>query len=405
MKRITIFYPALFIGVFLSISAELYGQQVKSSSSTPSPYFSYGKGLGITSPDSLFKLNIRFRMQNRLSVTNFDNWEEAMVEARVRRLRLRFDGFIYSPRLTYVLQLGFSRSDMDDGTASGEPQIIRDAMVIYSFNKHFSMGLGQTKLPGNRQRVTSSGDQQFVDRSIVNGTFNIDRDFGVQAYYNNYLSKFYYVLRGAVTTGEGRNTTASSTGLAYTGRLELLPFGPFSDGGDYFESDLSREPKPKLSCALTYSENLNTTRSGGQTGTYLYDTRDILTRMVDLLYKHNGWAFAGEFIHRTTDDPITENEMGKVRYVYKGHGENYQLSYLWKKNYELAGRYSHLFPKEEIQSFSPLQREYTIAASKYIKGHRLKLQTDVSYMQSEWLQGTNPNTDAWQWRFQIEAGI
>ena len=31
------------------------------------PYYSYGKGLGITSPDSLFQLNIRFRMQNRLT--------------------------------------------------------------------------------------------------------------------------------------------------------------------------------------------------------------------------------------------------------------------------------------------------------------------------------------------------
>ena len=28
------------------------------------PYYSYGKGLGLTSPDSLFQLNIRFRMQN-----------------------------------------------------------------------------------------------------------------------------------------------------------------------------------------------------------------------------------------------------------------------------------------------------------------------------------------------------
>src|SRR5690606_7312196 len=31
------------------------------------PYYSYGKGLGLTSPDSIFQLNIRFRMQNRLT--------------------------------------------------------------------------------------------------------------------------------------------------------------------------------------------------------------------------------------------------------------------------------------------------------------------------------------------------
>jgi len=38
------------------------------------PYYSYGKGLGLTSPDSLFQLNIRFRMQNR--VTYLQNEDE-----------------------------------------------------------------------------------------------------------------------------------------------------------------------------------------------------------------------------------------------------------------------------------------------------------------------------------------
>ncbi|MFN3755505.1 MAG: porin, partial [Flavobacterium sp.] len=28
------------------------------------PYYNYGRGLGLTSPDSIFQLNIRFRMQN-----------------------------------------------------------------------------------------------------------------------------------------------------------------------------------------------------------------------------------------------------------------------------------------------------------------------------------------------------
>ncbi len=29
------------------------------------PYYSFKRGIGITTPDSLFQLNIRFRMQNR----------------------------------------------------------------------------------------------------------------------------------------------------------------------------------------------------------------------------------------------------------------------------------------------------------------------------------------------------
>ncbi|HEY3406031.1 MAG TPA: porin, partial [Ohtaekwangia sp.] len=66
---------------------------------TPSPYFTFSKGLGITSPDSLFLLNIRFRMQNRAAfyTESGDDFALSQVEARVRRLRLRFDGFLYTP--------------------------------------------------------------------------------------------------------------------------------------------------------------------------------------------------------------------------------------------------------------------------------------------------------------------
>jgi phosphate-selective porin OprO/OprP len=125
--------------------------------------------------------------------------------------------------LNYVIQLAFTRADMDyDDT--GFPNIVRDAMILYAVSDHFSVRLGQTKLPGNRQRVTSPGDLQLADRSIVNSTFNIDRDFGLQLYYNNNIQGFNYVLRGAISFGEGRNITSSDRGLAYTGRVELLPW-------------------------------------------------------------------------------------------------------------------------------------------------------------------------------------
>ena len=400
------FFKLILIpGIFLSASVGTYGQQISPSNNTLMPYFTYGKGLGFTSPDSLFKLNIRFRMQNRFAITNLANFDQATIEARIRRLRLRLDGFVYTPKLTYVIQLGFSRADMNDGSGSTDANIIRDAMIMYKFNHKLSIGFGQAKLPGNRQFLASSGDLEFVDRSITNAIFNIDRDFGMQISFNNNIHNFNYNLKGAITTGEGPNALASNTGLAYTGRVELLPFGAFTDGGDYFEGDLTREPKPKVSVGVAVSEDVNAIRSGGESGLFLYDNRDIFSTMIDLLYKHNGWAFSSEFLRRSTDDPITQNEAGDKRFVYKGHGENYQLSHLWRKNYELAVRYSHVTPNSEIQTLVPDQQEYTIGASKYIKGHRLKLQTDASYLQSNWLQNTRPNTDSWQWRFQIELGI
>jgi phosphate-selective porin OprO/OprP len=373
---------------------------------TPSPYFTFGKGVGIISPDSLFLLNIRIRMQNRMAfrTESVDDFTIDEVEARVRRLRLRFDGFLYTPRLTYLIQLSFSRGDLDYDDTSF-PNIVRDAMIIYAVNKHFSIGLGQTKLPGNRQRVTSSGDLQLADRSIVNATFNIDRDFGVQAYYNNYIGKFYYVLRGAISSGEGRNITNSDRGMDYTGRIELLPFGPFTNGGDYFEGDLAREPKPKISLGMTASHNENTTRTGGQLGRFLYDPRDINTVMTDFMFKYNGWALACEWLQRNSPNPITTNEDGDIRYVYAGFGQNYQGSYLFKNNYEIVGRFSQVTPYEKIQMLDDQTKQFTIGASKYLRGHRVKFQTDVTLEKNEWLQGTNSNTDSWIVRFQIEAGI
>lgn len=374
-------------------------------SDNPVPYFTYGRGLGITSPDSVFLLNIRFRIQNRLAFTTQSSSDLSIdqVEARVRRLRLRLDGFLYNPKLTYVIQLAFSRGDLDFED-TGFPNIIRDAMVLYSFNEHFAVGLGQTKLPGNRQRVNSSGDLQLPDRSIVNSTFNVDRDFGLQLYYNNHFDNFYFVLRGAMSSGEGRNITASDRGLAYTGRIELLPLGRFTNNGDYFEGDLEREKKLKISLGLTYSDNNNAIRTGGQLGKFLFEPRDINTHMLDFLTKYRGWSFATEFLRRTSDDPITTDGIDQ-RYVYAGHGENYQTSYLFKNNFELTSRYSRVRPGTDIALLTPEIKQYTLGATKYLRGHRVKFQTDLTYEIRTWLQGPSSDLSNWQLRFQVEAGI
>lgn len=395
------------ISGFLFVCLLLISSQFSQAQTiTPSPYFTFGKGIGIISPDSLYLLNIRFRVQNRAAfrTQSATDFSVDQVEARVRRLRLRFDGYIYNPKLYYLIQLSFSRSDMDyDDT--GFPNVIRDAMIIYSVNKHFSIGLGQTKLPGNRQRVNSSGDLQLADRSLVNSTFNIDRDFGAQVYYNNSIHKFYYVLRGAISSGEGRNITTSDNGLGYTGRIELLPLGPFTNGGDYFEGDILREPEPKISLGISLSHNENTTRTGGQLGKFLYGSRDMTTFMTDFLFKHNGWAIACEWLRRDSPNPITVNEDGDVRFIYAGFGQNYQSSYYFKNHYEIIGRYSRVSPFESIQALDDQTEQFTLGLTKYVRGHRVKLQGDITFEQNTWLEHTNPNTNNWQVRFQVEAGI
>lgn len=392
----------LFSFVLILIGSSLQAQQAIS----PSPYFTYGKGLGITSPDSLFSMNIRFRIQNRFAfkTESEEDLDVSEVEARVRRLRLRFDGFIYTPRLSYVIQLGFSRGDMDFEDL-GYPNVVRDAMVLYAVTKHFTIGIGQTKLPGNRQRVNSSGDLQLPDRSIVNSTFTVDRDFGIQLYYNNHFNDVYYVVRGAMSSGDGRNITTSNRGLAYTGRLELLPFGTFINNGDYFEGDLAREKKPKVSIGATYSNNENAIRAGGQLGKLLYEERDMVTLMGDFLVKFNGWALAAEYLDRSSPNPITVNTEGDERAVYDGHGINVQGSYLFPSDLEFVGRYSEVDPNNSIARLAPIIKQYTVGATKYVKGHRVKLQGDITLEDRNWLLNNEPDSKNWQVRFQVEAGI
>ena len=370
------------------------------------PNFNYGKGIGMISPDSTFRLNIRFRMQNRLVVSSFDN-SISSVEARIRRLRLKFDGWVFNPRLSYAIELAFSRRDIRPLPGS-PPNIINDAIILYKVTKQFSLGFGQTKLPGNRQRVISSGNIQLVDRSIANGIFNIDRDFGGFIYYSNQFSdNFYYRLRGAITTGEGRNWTENtSNGLSYTGRIELLPLGEFTNKGDYFEGDLEREPNPKLAIGLSYNYNDNAVRTAGQRGREMWDNKNLTHFMADIIFKYRGMAFEAEYLQRKTNNPISINpeNANEQLFVYKGSGVNFQMSYLLPKNYEIAGRYTSIIPDEEIRSLTDKIDNYIIGFSKYIRGHTLKIQSDLIYSIKEEMN-TGIKNNYFEFRFQIELGI
>jgi phosphate-selective porin OprO and OprP len=375
------------------------------------PGLSFKRGIEVIHPDSLFSINFRFRVQSRAIYFSESLSDPSMseAEARVRRLRLRMEGFMYNPKLTYLIQLSFSRGDMDwnsrDNSAiNHSPNVVRDAVVFYKPDNHWTFIFGQTKLPGNRQRVVSSGDQQFIDRSIVNATFNIDRDFGFQVYFQNNIGSLVYILKGAMTTGEGRNVTTTDKGLAYTGRFELLPLGGFKNRGDYFEGDLEREEKIKVSLAGGLSYNNFAKRTGGQIGKDLYEARDMTTYIFDGLMKYQGFALYIEYLERFSDNPITINPQGQIRHVTSGNGALAQASYLFKNNYEIATRYAVVTPKENIRLIENQEEIITAGITKYLIGHRLKLQGNISYHSSNETSPVSRHQN-WSAGFQIELGI
>lgn len=370
------------------------------------PYYSYGKGLGLTSADSLFQFNIRFRMQNRATALFPEN-EESEFSAQVRRLRLRFDGYVGDPKFSYVIQLSFAAGDVGVIQEGQNINVIRDAIVFYRPNKNWNVGFGQTKLPGNRQRINSSGALQFTDRTINNAQFNIDRDFGLQVYYlKNKPDDFGYEIKTAISTGEGRNWTQTSDNkMAYTGRVELYPFGNFTKGGAYFEGDLMRETTPKLMLSGTYHFNQGALRTQGQQGSLLFEPRDLTSILLDAILKYNGWAFQTAYLQRDTDNAITINpeDEAQQQIVIAGSGIDAQLSYLFLNNIEVAGRYSYSTPKNQIQNFLPESQQLSLGFTKYIWEHALKLQAETTYNKTS--LGINPSKDSWYIRFQVEIGI
>lgn len=353
-----------------------------------------------------FKMTFRFRMQNRFTYETEDaeSTSPELVDFQVRRLRLRFQGNVLDPRLLYGVQLSFTRGDMDfDRTEY--PNILRDAYVGWKWSDDTTLWYGQTKLPGNRQRVTSSGNQQFVDRSLLNATFNLDRDLGAQIYHRIGRTKPFWV-KFAVSNGEGRATENKDNGLAYTSRVEWLPLGEFKHEGDYFEADLVREPEPKFSIGAVYSINKNTTRPGGQLGAQ-YTTpglnRDIQTWFVDALYKYRGFSWLAEYANRWTTDPVFLDGTTLVT-VYKGQGVSTQAGYVFENDIEPSLRLTKLWADKETLSGGNDQNQYTMALSKYINLHKIKVQTDITFNE-ELNRVQNSYASNWIYRLQLEVGI
>ena len=367
----------------------------------------FGKGIAVVAKDSSFSMKFGLRVQSLLEISsplrNDGNlYKDAETRFLIRRSRLKFDGFAYSPKLQYKVELGLSASDLSGANdlTNNTPLLILDAVVKWNFYRNFSVLIGQTKLPGNRERVISSQQLQFVDRSIVNSRFNIDRDAGFMLQHHFMINNIMIREMASITTGEGRNITVEKRGgFDYTARVEILPFGSFTKGGDYVSSDIYREEKPKLSLALGYDYNDNAIRQGGQLGRIMDEERDLKTFITDMMFKYRGFSVMSEYIHKTTTiTPLVFDTEGvQTGSFYTGKGFVIQGGYLFRNNFEVAGRYATVIPEQVTQR--ERMDQYTLGVSRYIVGHNLKIQSDVSYTKE------GADDQGLSYRFQVELAF
>ena len=373
--------------LFIPLGLSLQAQEISDTK--------FGNGMiNFIAKDSSFSVKFAPRVQSRYQSEwsyNGEDYDPVDINFSVRRARLKFGGFAFSPKLKYKIELGLSNRDISGANVYNRntPRYILDAVVMWNFYEKFELWAGQTKLPGNIERVVSSANLQLIDRSLLNSKFNIDRDMGIQLRHKLRLGGNWIIKeKFSISQGEGRNITEGNIGgLQYTSRLELLPFGEFSSKGDYSQGDLKREKSIKAMFGFTYDINENAVKSRSNMGSYLIQSSgglfetDITTIFLDGVIKYNGFALTGEYANRDADQIEALEEDGRTKtgaVVGAGSASNIQGSYLFKNNFEITARYTNINFKK-ITRLSDL-KQITFGVSKYVVGHSLKIQADISLL-------------------------
>ena len=105
----------------------------------------FGKGIiNVMSQDSSWSTKVAFRFQTRYDGTLDFGDSSFSDKAWVRRARIKGSGFAFSPKVQYKFEYD---------VANGQ---VLDAVIKWNFAGNWTVWFGQTKLPGNIERVFSS---------------------------------------------------------------------------------------------------------------------------------------------------------------------------------------------------------------------------------------------------------
>jgi phosphate-selective porin OprO and OprP len=301
---------------------------------------------------------------------------------RVRRAKFKVDGFFYKPWLTYELQTNWPALN---GANVGA--LLEDANFNWdiSKNKSFQLKVGQYKVPFGHQEITSSGSQQFVDRSQVSNTYARGRDAGVQLWGALMRDKIEWRV-GAFNGNSMTRTGNDNDTFQYNARLVfqpngLIPLGTGNSGALHSESDFESTDKPIFYVAAGFESN------DFHRTTTAVDLKDKVFS-VDTVFKFKGFFATGEFYKRErTPEPATA---GAAVVKFDSDGWFAQGGYLLdsKRKWEVAFRYGSFDPSS-LRSGDD-QTEIRGGINYYYQRHALKVQADYGRLENK---ATNVKND------------
>tara|TARA_Y100000385_G_scaffold53341_1_gene50754 strand:+ start:1695 stop:3005 length:1311 start_codon:yes stop_codon:yes gene_type:complete len=381
--------------------------------------YKFGEGLRFTA-DEDHKIRISGYVQPYAESKQFTeaDAEESMNRFRMRRLRLRMDGVLPDERFSYRFQVDLSGAS-EVGDAQSTNNYLLDAYVSYNVTNRIKLSFGQrSTYTDNRELFMSSRTLQLVERSRLTSAFSSIREFGFFAQGNfrtgsgSYL-KPYFVL----TNGDGSNAFEKDHGgLKVGGRIDFLPFGLFTNLGQFRQADVMRELIPKIVVGVNYSKNNGmSSRRGRESGAILYlndadeeSLPDYTKYGADFMIKYKGFSVLGEYIKTEADVPtdITQrvrnngststtfdvNGIQNVENYVKGRmmlgtAYNIQLGYLFKNGFSVDGRYTQLEADDNSflnnGTFYNRPKYYTIGLGKYLsRNYGAKVQASYTYVKA-----------------------
>lgn len=358
---------------------------------------SYGKtGFTFRTDDDKFSLAIQNRIQARFaepfdsdprSLSDLDRNENSFM---IRRARTKLSGHAYVPWLKYYMQYDWSQP------------VLRDLSLTVDKYKWAQVRVGRGKVSYNNERVTSSGNQQFVNRSIVNDIFTVDRQQGIEVKGNLFADKWYdltyYV--GAFTgmgVGERNNDDGS---MMYSGRLQWNALGGEMK---FSQSDIEYHEQPALNISVaantnrskctafeTDSRSCRTLTDFDATGNPRYLSAanakngqyEIDQLLAEVNFKWRGFSLLHELHSKKIKDTANNDAETKLLggFVQAGYFPHGLFSAI-PPEVEIAGRYAMV--DMDTDRSNDKQTEFSAVVNYFLEGHFNKLSLQLSRLSVE----------------------
>jgi len=163
---------------------------------------------------------------------------------QIPRGRLIFSGAAFLPKLSYLLNIDYN-------TVTSNPIGFRAYALSYRFSRAFEVSVGQNKVPGSREWLSSSWvGQEGPDRSMATTFFRPSLSQGIW-FTGEPLDKVYYhaMLSNGFNTLNLRPNQLNNR-FCWSGSAWWEPWGEFGPG--YTDIENHKDPALRLGSSYTY---------------------------------------------------------------------------------------------------------------------------------------------------------